>query len=184
LPTGIRNFLRNQAAFLIHGLVFLFFFCVIFYFCFGIWNFIQFIGWKFFSNRFVNFIINAGLFLILAYSVGKMLSISGVRSFVSALLGTLPFVGTVIKFMDLMTKMKERGAPEVEFETHPGSRRWKLGWVSNEFEEAGVVYCSIHDPIQAYPGGFYYSRVPKSDLRFTGRQAWQTFLTCLSGGLL
>ena len=184
MPSGIRNFTKNQTAFLIHGLVFLFFLCIIFYFCFGIWNFIQFIGWKFFSNRFGNFLANALLFLLAAYGIGKMLSIPGVRSLISAPLGTLPFVGTVMKFMDLMTKMKERAVPEVDFEPHPGSRRWQLAWVSNEFEDGDVVYCSVHVPIQAYPGGFYYSRVPKSELHFTGRQAWQTFLTCLSGGLL
>ena len=101
---------------------------------------------------------------------------------ITAALGAIPFFGNVLKLMDQLEKLKVDDFREAEFELWPGL--WAIAWVSHEWEEGGEWWCSLHVPIQLYPGGFYISKIKRSSLRFTDRKAWQTFLTSLSGGII
>lgn len=178
----MRKFLAEQKVVLKDGLIFLSIFAGLYY----LFTFISGFGVKlifpFYKKWYLDLPLSLAVLLFTGYILGLLLRIQRIRNFINGLLERLPVVSSVLELFKFFDKLKTLGNCEVEFEESSGNGRWTIGWVSDQWQEGEMDWCSVGRPIQAFPGGFV-NKIAKKELHFTGRSALQSLLTCLSGGL-
>jgi|GEM_PF-1707879 len=176
-----KGFWARQRSFQKEGLLFWALFAAIaygIYYLWGVaWAVVQKIGFSFFQHHLANFAANILLVALFLNLTGLLLQMDMLRNFVFGILKLFPVVGSVVEAYEKLNHCKE-----VELELAPGSGRYTLGWVADQWVEEGVEWCALNNPLQAWPGGDTW-KVKKKDLHFTGRSGFHTYLTCLSGGL-
>jgi hypothetical protein len=176
-----QGFWARQRALQKEGLLFWAIFAAIAYGAYYLWGLawavMQKIGLSFFENQFLNFGTNILLLIVFLHLTALLLQADVLRNFVFGILKLFPMVGSVIEAYEKLNRCKE-----VEFELVPGTHRYTLGWVADQWVEEGEEWCALNNPLQAWPGGDTW-KMRKQDLHFTGRSGFHTYLTCLSGGL-
>lgn len=176
-----EGFWARQRALQKEGLLFWAIFAAIaygFYYLWGVaWAVVQKIGISFFGSPFLNFGANILLLIALLHLTALLLQMDVLRNFVFGILKFFPMIGSVVEAYEKLNRCKE-----VEFELVPGSYRYTLGWVADQWTEGEEDWCALNNPLQAWPGGDTW-KMRKRDLHFTGRSGFHTYLTCLSGGL-
>ncbi len=176
-----QGFWARQRAFQKEAILFWAIFAAIaygLYYLWGVaWAVVQKIGIPFSQNHILNFGANILLLVAILHLTGLLLQMDILRNFVFGILKFFPMVGDVVEAYEKLNHCKE-----VEFELVPGSDRYTLGWIADQWSEHGVEWCALNNPLQVWPGGDTW-KMKKSDLHFTGRSGFHTYLTCLSGGL-
>lgn len=155
-------------------------------------NWVMNVGYGFVENRSLNMLINlAALFVVLPLLFGCMLSMRWFRNLGLNLLGKLPLLGPLFRFIlnhDYVERIESGDLREAVFR-HAGDA-WAICGVVNEFEapefwDSGplVRWCIVLGPPTA-PLAFtaHVLCVKKSNLTFTGRSYKDTILTTASFG--
>ena len=150
------------------------------------------IGYSFVNNRSANIAINlAIIFVGLPFLCGCLLSMRWFRDLGLNILGKLPLLGPLFRFIlnhDYVERIQSGELREAVFR-HAGDA-WAICGVVNEFEapefwDSGPVvkwYLVLGPPTAPLAFTAHVLMVKKSDLKFTGRSYKDTILTTASFG--